>query len=249
MTTLSPLEALVLEIARDYPQPVRTVGQNLKRIREGQERDQKEVAAAMGVPQSQLSNWENDRYQSIDTKTLFRLAKAYRCSVEELLEGVDDQYDAEKEGRRQAQTVEDIAYDVSSYKKNDIPVIGEGDASPDGVFWDPEGKPLIHVEDWMSRPNDAAVRDPSCYAIVVRGDSMEPLIKRGHRLIISPNIPVSDGEVAYVHLKSGERLVKVVYKTADGWVLESYNRDYPPRFVSRTEVAAIHRVAYHRMLK
>jgi phage repressor protein C with HTH and peptisase S24 domain len=138
---------------------------------------------------------------------------------------------------------------LTEYKKHDIPVVAEGDASPTGVFWNDEGTPIVQAEEWMSRPNDADVRDPSCYAIVIRGDSMEPMIKRGMRAIISPNIPVGEGDLAYVHLKSGERLVKMVHKHPSGWLLESFNREYPPRFVESADVIALHRIAYVRTLK
>ena len=43
--------------------------------------------------------------------------------------------------------------------------------------------------------------------------------------------------------------MKVVRKHRDGYLLESYNSSYPPRFVSSKEVVAIHRVVYVRMLK
>jgi phage repressor protein C with HTH and peptisase S24 domain len=144
---------------------------------------------------------------------------------------------------------DEFTVELAEYKKHDIPVVGEGDASPSGVFWNEDGQPIIHVDEWMSRPDDKAVRDPSCYAIVIRGDSMEPMIRRGMRAIISPNIPVGEGDLAYVHLKTGERLVKMVHKHPNGWLLESFNREYPPRFVDNSEVSALHRVAYVRTLK
>ena len=76
---------------------------------------------------------------------------------------------------------------------------------------------MVHVNESMARPSDPAVRDPSCSAIVVSGDSMEPMIKHGNRRIISVSIPVADGDLGYVILKTNARLIKVVHKHPSGW--------------------------------
>lgn len=47
----------------------------------------------LGVAPPVLSAWENDRGGMPETPTLLRLAKALGCSVEELLAGVDAEYD------------------------------------------------------------------------------------------------------------------------------------------------------------
>lgn len=140
----------------------------------------------------------------------------------------------------------DVA-DTTGYKRRDIPVIQEGEASPNGTFWSDEGTPRQQVDEWMSRPFD--LRDQHAYAVVLRGDSMEPMLKQGYRLIVSPNLSPSDGELSYTQLASGERLVKVARRAPGGWILESYNNAYPPRFVTDAEVVSIHRVAYVRTLR
>lgn len=55
------------------------------------------------------------------------------------------------------------------------------------LAWSDNGTPLFHVDEWSSRPSD--VRDPRAYLVIVRGDSMEPMIKRGMRAIVSPIFP------------------------------------------------------------
>lgn len=236
--------------------PVETsaFGQNIKRLREKAGLKGLELADRLGVKPSVVSAWENDRRGLPETPTLFRLAKALNASIDELLRGVDAGYDLIRHtstGVRTHETddVEGEPEDVSGYQRFSIPVIVEGDASPEGMFWSDEGVKLIEAEEWMSRPDDAAVKDPRCYGVKVRGDSMEPLLKPGMRVIVSPNLSVEDGGLSYVQLHNGERLIKVIHKHPAGYTLESYNRAYPPRFVSREEVKAVHRIAYIRTLK
>ena len=117
------------------------------------------------------------------------------------------------------------------------------------MLWSEEGVSLFHADEYMSRPNDPAVKDPQCYGVKVRGDSMEPLLRPGMRVIVSPNLTVEDGGLAYVQLTNGERLIKAVHKHPAGYTLASYNPNYPPRFVAREEVKSLHRIAYVRLLK
>src|SRR5262245_48866271 len=88
--------ALAARIARNYAQPVdaSAVGRNLKRIRKDRGEMQEVVAARMGVAQERLSIWERGRYKSFDMKTLIRLAQGYGSTVDDLLVGVDEKYDA-----------------------------------------------------------------------------------------------------------------------------------------------------------
>ena len=258
------LEKLAPDIVQNYAQAVQsTVGQNLKRIREGRDIDQKDIATEMGVPQSQLSNWENDRYQSIDTRTLIRLAKAYDCTVEELLAGVDTDYDRlrlehqqadevsqpwailREPGTHRADDVEGDHLDVSGFRKDDIPIVTEGDASPEpNLFWDDAGVLNSDVEDRVTRPRE--VTDPRAYGVRVRGDSMVTRLQPGDIAIVSPNTSVQDGDEVYAQLLSGERLLKVAHRMTGGWLLESYNRAYEPRQVKRAEIGAMHPILWIR---
>lgn len=136
--------------------------------------------------------------------------------------------------------------DVSDYKRADIPVIQEGEASPNGLIWD-AGDPRTSEVEHMSRPYD--FRETGAYAVVLRGDSMEPILKRGMRLIMSVKQPVSDGDVAYVQMKSGERLIKIANRMTDAWMLTSANAAHAPRVVHVDEIEHIHKVAWVRFLK
>lgn len=193
-----------------------------------------EVAAVNKATISQIERGEaNPR-----SDTLARIAFALGTTVEAL-------YATLLPARDTRNNVEDGTIDVSDYMPHDIPVVAEGEASPQGtLFWASEGVLNNEVEDRISRPRD--VTDPHAFAVKVRGDSMLPVFKPGMLLIVSPRGTARDGDEVYIELLDGERLIKVARRTAGGWILESANPAYPPRVVQQTEIGAIMPILYAR---
>jgi len=75
--------------------PMPSLGENIKRLRVGRGyQTQRAFAVALGVEQSRLSDWENNRYGLPETPNLLKIAKVLGVSVDELLAGVDPEYDA-----------------------------------------------------------------------------------------------------------------------------------------------------------
>ena len=223
----------------------RTFGENLRRLRKAANLNARELAKRVGVTPPVMSKWETQKGLP-EGPTLLKLAKALSVSVDELLAGVDPEYDLVREERAQYGVPADA--DAAAQSRRAIPILFEGEAPPDGLTWTADNTPLFQVDEWGTRPGD--VRDPRAYLVVIRGDAMEPMIKPGMRAVISPNQPVTDGDLACVHLRSGERLVRVVQhdRAQSGWLLESYNPAARARFVPDADVAMIHKVAYVRTL-
>lgn len=71
-----------------------TFGGNLKSLRTKNGLSQEALAELLGVNRTQVSSWEHDRYALPATATLFRLAKALGCLVEDLLTGLDEDYES-----------------------------------------------------------------------------------------------------------------------------------------------------------
>ena len=219
------------------------VGDVVKKLRTQRDWTLEQLAEQAKVNKGTLSALERGE-GNFRRDTLERIARALDTTVEALYVALP----SVRSGATAPETAtESDEIDVSDYTRFDIPVIGEGEASPNGLFWDGEGRPIAHAEEWMSRPGE--IREKSAYAIVVRGDSMEPMLKRGYRLILSQVRPVQDGDIVYAQLKSGERLVKVAHRQNGGFVLESYNQAYAPRFVTSAEIDAIHKCVYIRTIK
>lgn len=221
-----------------------SVGRNIKRLRFAAGiQTQKELAALLGVPQPQVSDWENDRYSVVETATLLKIAKGLRCSVDQLIAGLDPEYDRVREASA-AGEVELGRVDFSVERPTEIPVVTEGDASPEGLTWTRGTKSQAQVKLWVSRPGD--LLDPKAYGVRVSSDSMVPVHRPPMIAIVSPARRVESGDEVYVQLASGECLIKLAHKTTTGYVLESYNHTYPARVVKDGEVVGMDVIVYSR---
>lgn len=214
-----------------------SVGKNIKRLRtEIGLQTQKALAALLSVRQSQVSDWENDRFAVIEVSSLIKLAKALHCSVDELLAGVDPDYDRIRE--------DSVAAAVPARPRPDIAVVAEGDALPDGAAWDEREQEPPAVLGWISRPGD--VGDPNAYAVRIRGDSMRPAYRPNMVAIVSPALKVRAGDEVYVQLASGECLVRLLQTSGNGYILQPYNPLHQACLVERGEIEAMHAVVYSR---
>ncbi len=221
-----------------------SLGQNIKRLRMAAGLStQKALADQLHVPQPQVSDWENDRYGALETQTLIKLAKVLRCSIDQLLDGVDPDYDQVREAR-EAIDVEPRRIDYGTDTTGRIPVVAEGAAAPSGVRWEGGAPVPGNIERWVPCPRD--VDDVNAYAVRIRGDSMAPAYPPHTIAIIAPGRRVQDGDEAYVQLAPDERLIRLVRKTRGGYVLESYNPMYPARVVPQKNVLSMHVILYSR---
>lgn len=110
MCALNSIASDVYVIARcssaSYPLAVpRTLGENIRDARTAAGiKTQGAFAKMLGVPQPQVSDWENNRYQKIELKNLLKIAASIPCTVETLVQGVDAQYDASRDLLEQGRT-------------------------------------------------------------------------------------------------------------------------------------------------
>ena len=207
-----------------------SVGRNIKRLRlEAGISALRAFAERLGVLDAQLSDWENDRHAMLSVSTLVRIAKVLRCSVDDLLVGVDPEYDRARGVVRLPSA---------------LPVVAEGEASPgDRALNDPGGQRSAALA-WMPRPAD--ISDPDAYAVRIRSDSMVPAYRARMIAIVSPRCCVRDGDEVYVGLASGEWLVRLARPASSGCMLEPYNLTHRARFADREEIRAMHVIVYSR---
>lgn len=217
-----------------------SVGKNIKRLRTVMGlRTQKALADLLGAPQSQVSDWENDRSAAPEISSLIKLAKAFHCSVDELLSGVDPDYDRIREGGAAGAVPARPWTDI-------IPVVAEGDALPDGIAWEEREQARPAVLEWLSRPGDLV--DPNAYGIRIRGDSMLPAFRPNMIAIVSPALAVRAGDEVYVELASGECLVRLLHTSRKGYILRPYNPAHHVRLVGQSEIEAMHVIVYSRSI-
>ena len=88
-------------------------------------------------------------------------------------------------------------------------------------------------------------RDPNCFALIVEGDSMEPVIRAGDRVIVMPNSETQTGDIVVARRKdTHEVFVKLVHFSDGGKRVKftSYNPAYPPLEFSRRDFRFIYPV-------
>lgn len=70
--------------------------------------------------------------------------------------------------------------------------------------------------------------DANCYALIVEGKSMEPVLRAGDRIVVAPNLEASNGDVVVARLaETGQVFLKVLQYLRTGEVsLTSYNSDF-----------------------
>jgi repressor LexA len=101
-----------------------------------------------------------------------------------------------------------------------VPVLGSVHA---GTFLEP----VEDAQDYVYINTDIT-RSRECFALKVRGDSMEPSgIVEGDTVVISKNSLIENGDIAVV-LIDGEAAIKVYSKTNGKVCLMSTNMAYPP---------------------
>ncbi len=214
-----------------------SLGTNIKRLRTVAGFRQAELAHLVGISPSQLSEWETDRYVFPRISSLVRLAKTLHCSVEDLLAGVDPDYDRI---RRSGGAV--VLSDAAS---SAIAVVAEGDALSDGITWNERERERPKVLRRVPRPG--GLGDPRAYGIEIRGDSMVPAYRPNMIAIVSPALAVRDGDEVYAHLASGERLVRLLYMPGRGYLLQPYNPAHRVLVARRRDIRAMHAIAYSVM--
>ncbi len=222
-----------------------SLGENIKRLRWASGlQTQKAFADRLGVPQPRVSDWENDRYDVLETTTLVRIAKGLRCSIDDLLVGLDPDYDRiRRTGRAPAVGPAGIHSPVDA--RADIPVVVEGDAMPEVITQGGRTVERSGIVQWVPRPRDLA--DPNAYGIRIRGDSMIPAHRPKTIAIMAPARRVQDGDEVYVQLGSGERLIRQVRTIRGGCLLQSYNHAYQPLLLHRKDIRAMDVVVSSRL--
>ena len=212
-----------------------SLGTNIRRLRsEAGLRTRKDLAERLGVPQSQVADWEQDRYRVVSVRSLIKLAMVFHCSVDELLAGVDPDYDRVLEG---------VAAGASAAGNwPAIAVVGEGDALPDDIAPGEHEQERPEVLGWLPRPADLG--DPRAYGVQIRGDAMLPAYRPKMIALVSPARDVRGGDEVYAHLAHGESLVRLARTVPGGYVLQPYNPGCQARFVKHQEIEALHVVVY-----
>jgi phage repressor protein C with HTH and peptisase S24 domain len=138
-------------------------------------------------------------------------------------------------------TLEDFAAIAQGRQGQAAPLLGFAKAGNDGYF-DDAGFPVGDGWDEVRFPG---LTTENVYALEIAGDSMEPVYRRGDRIVVAPGVPVRRGDRVVARTKDGEVLAKVLGRQTERMVeLVSLNPDYAPRELPRGELAWMARILW-----
>ena len=89
------------------------------------------------------------------------------------------------------------------------------------------------------------VSDPNAYALVVSGDSMEPLYRDGDRIIVSPAANIRRGDRVVIKTREGEVMAKELVRRTAQWVeLRSVNPEHADPMLQTSDVEWLARILW-----
>lgn len=122
-----------------------------------------------------------------------------------------------------------------------IPLLGFAQAGGEG-FFDDAGFPVGGGWDEMSLPE---IGDPNAYALEISGDSMEPVLRDGDTVVVSPSAPIRRGDRVVARTAGGEVMAKqLARRSAKRIELKSLNPAHRDRSFDLSEVAWVHRIIW-----
>jgi SOS-response transcriptional repressor LexA len=120
---------------------------------------------------------------------------------------------------------------------NPLPVISKVIGSPEGAYYTDQDFVAGAGEDYYN------VDDENAFVLTVEGDSMEPTIRAGDRVIITPNKQHKTGDICIVRLAdTGKTFLKRIEIHGDNVLLKSENSRYETMVYKRKEIGFIYRV-------
>ena len=192
---------------------VQTVGDRIRQIRELCGLSQVELADAIGTTKQNLYKYENNIITNIPSDKIERIAAVCRVSPAYLM-GWAEKSEIEL---------------VSSPQIKHIPVIGRVAAGLQ-CFAD------MQIDEYA--PCDASLLHTGYDYVYLRvtGDSMEPELHEGDKVLVQVRDTVESGDYAVVIVDGDDGLVKKVEYSKTQLTLISENPYYPPRRFQRAEM-------------
>lgn len=170
----------------------------------------KDVANELGVSESLISRYESNDVKNMGIDKIKPLAKVLKCSPAYLMG-----WEKEEQTKKNSESNIDMNNIIRGDEFSMIPLyesISAGYGSEEADFIEMLAIPTL------KNPQD-------CFAVRVRGDSMEDKIEDGSIIIVRRDCCIDDGEIG-AFFYEGKSIVKQkkIYKNTI--VLRSYNKEY-----------------------
>lgn len=213
------------------------VGDRIKLLREGLGQSQEELASAIDMHSNTVARWERGELAPRGT-SLSKLAQALNTTTGYLLGETDDPAKPDL-SRPASKAVAPPESNVRPFRGKliDVPVL-----SPQSSICCGKGFNLAEVEaevDWWEPIPESWLTgskgEKPFFITHVEGDSMEPMIEDGERILINPNQEVAHGDIAVV-CWNGRSMVRGVKFERDGAVrLIPVNKNYGEDMIAKED--------------
>ena len=221
------------------------ISKRIAMARKGKGWIQTQLAEVLGVSVDTVRRWEQGK-RTPDTDMLQKLAQALDTTTGYLLGETDDPRRPDRLGFETIVSTETAYISKISPESNvrpvrgntvDVPVL-----APQSSVCCGKGFSLADVEaevDWWEPIPEAWLTgtkgDKPFFITHVEGDSMEPMIEDGERILINPNQEVRHGDIAVV-CWNGRSVVRGVKFDRDGTVrLIPVNKNYDEDVISKED--------------
>ena len=207
-----------------------SLANRIRDARENKELDQTALAAKVDVATRTLQRWEKGE-QVPDSNFLLRLARYTGVRVEWLLTGEGEMYHTlPPKGKIIPLHKEQVLRKVSLV---DVPLLSSVPAGKTAALFHPE-----QVERYVTVDN---VKDPTAFALVVKGNSMAPRIEDGDIVVVSPQQEARNGDICVVRVSDEDVLKRVKFEGS--YVhLVPLNPDFEPVTVKKRDVMFVWKV-------
>ena len=187
----------------------RALGETIRLLRKKSKLNQTELAEAVGIHQTAVSQWEKGR-TAPDVLSLRRISELFGLPMESILRG-----DVEMEPNPEWYSA---VKDEVKRRRRRMPILGSVQA----------GVPVSAVEDIVGYIDIAEEYDLDAheyFGLRVRGESMQPRLLEGDTVIVRQQPDADTGDVV-VALIDGEATVKKLRKTESGVELIPFNPSF-----------------------
>jgi phage repressor protein C with HTH and peptisase S24 domain len=138
-------------------------------------------------------------------------------------------------------SLEDFAALAEGRRGHTAPLLGFAKAGGDGYF-DDAGFP---AGDGWEEVRFPGLETENVYALEITGDALEPVYRRGDRIVVAPGMAIRRGDRVVARTKEGEVLAKVLGRQSERMVeVLSLNPAYGPRELARNDLAWMARILW-----
>jgi len=206
-----------------------TIGDRIREARENKGAEQATLASKIGVATRTLQRWEKGD-QTPDGLAITALAKATGVQPNWLLTGEGEMYPVPS---RPDNVIPLPGTNRRRTKLVELPLISAVPAGKVATIFHPD-----YSDDYVTIDD---IRDPSAFALKVKGQSMSPRIEDGDVVIVSPQQEARSGDICVIRVNGEDTLKKVKFEGIYVHLIP-LNPDFEPVTVKRKDVNFVWKV-------